>query len=120
MSIPTSIEAVAVVVLLFIPGYLFLQFTKSAVAFVPQSVDARYFFAVITWGGLIHGAAFYWTLSLIDSYQEGTLLEEHAISASIWAVLTLVVAPSLRALPVPGSSSRSGSTACSTWSPWTR
>lgn len=62
MNIPTSVEAVAVIVILFIPGYVFLQFTKSAVAFVPQAVDARYFFAVITWGGLIHLAASYWTL----------------------------------------------------------
>ena len=54
MNIPTSIEAIAVIVILFIPGYVFLQFTKNAAAFVPQHVDARYFFAVITWGGLLH------------------------------------------------------------------
>ena len=93
MSIPTSIEAVTVVVLLFIPGYIFLQFTKSAVAFIPESVDARYFFAVITWGGLIHGVALPWTLPLIDWYQDGALREHHTMYAVLWAIPTLVLAP---------------------------
>ncbi len=92
MSIPTSVEAIAVIVLFLIPGYVFLQFTKSAVAFIPQSVDARYFFAVITWGGLIHFAASRWTIPIIDWYQNDQL-DEHTAYVLRWAVLTLGVGP---------------------------
>lgn len=94
MSIPTTVEAIAVIILIFIPGYVFLQFTKSAVTFVPRSIDARYFFAVITWGGLVHLAAAYFSLPLLGWYQDGQL-EHHAVYAAIWSVLVLVVAPLL-------------------------
>lgn len=92
MSIPTSVEAIAIIVLVFIPGYVFLQFTKSAVAFVPQTVDARYFFAVITWGGLIHITASHWTIPVLEWYQNDQL-DEHVRYVLIWAVLTLGVGP---------------------------
>ena len=95
MSIPTSVEAITVIVLFLIPGYVFLQFTKRAVAFVPQSVDARYFFAVITWGGLTHGLALYWTFPLINWYQDGTLRDHHSLYIVIWAGMTLVIGPLL-------------------------
>lgn len=92
MNIPTSVEAITVIVLIFIPGYIFLQFTKGAVAFVPQTVDARYFFAVITWGGLIHVAAVYWTAPIIGWYQNDQF-DEHMAYVFVWAILTLVVGP---------------------------
>lgn len=94
MSIPTTLEAIVIIVLLFIPGYIFLQFTKSAVAFIPQVVDARYFFAVITWGGVIHFGAMYFSLQLLDWYQEGHL-EHHVVFLVIWGVLVLVLGPLL-------------------------
>jgi hypothetical protein len=64
------------------------------VAFIPQVTDARYFFAVIIWGGLIHAGAAYWTLSLLDWYQNGQL-RHHATYVVFWAILTLVIAPLL-------------------------
>jgi hypothetical protein len=93
MSIPTSVEAVVVIVLIFIPGYVFLQFTRSAVAFIPQTIDARYFFAVITWGGLIHALMLWWTLDLLRWYEHGTLVDEHPIAMALWGIITLVVLP---------------------------
>jgi hypothetical protein len=92
VNIPTSLEAVAVIVLLFIPGYIFLQFTRGAVAFVPQNTDARYFFAVITWGGLIHLAFFWRTRDILDWYLEKSL-DEHELATAVWAFVVLVLAP---------------------------
>lgn len=92
MNIPTSVEAIAIIVLIFIPGYIFLQFTKRAVAFIPQSIDARYFFAVIVWGGLIHAGASYWQLPILDWYQDGQL-RYHTAYVVIWALLALILAP---------------------------
>lgn len=92
MNIPASLEAVAVVVLLFIPGYIFLQFTREAVAFVPQSADARYFFAVITWGGIIHLLFFAWTQRLLDWYLAKSLAS-HEIEVALWAMCALIAAP---------------------------
>lgn len=92
MSIPTSVEAVAVIVLLFIPGYIFLQVTREAVAFIPQSTDARYFFAIITWGGLIHLAFFWWTSHILDWYL-GKSLGQHEFTVAIWVFVVLILAP---------------------------
>ncbi len=92
MNIPTSVEAITVIVLIFIPGYIFLQFTKGAVAFVPQTVDARYFFALITWGGLVHIIAVRWTIPIIDWYQNDQI-DEHLAYVLRWVILTLGVGP---------------------------
>lgn len=62
---------------------------------MPQTVDARYFFAVITWGGLIHLAASYWTIALIDWYEDGALIDQHGVYALIWGIVTLVLGPLL-------------------------
>lgn len=94
MSIPTTVEAIAVIILIFIPGYIFLQFTKGAVAFIPQSVDARYFFAVITWGGLVHLATAWSSIPLLRWYQDHQL-EDHLLYAIVWSILVLVVFPLL-------------------------
>lgn len=91
-SIPTSIEAITVIIVIFIPDYVFLQFTRGAVAFVPQSVDARYFFAVITWGGIIHIGAFRWTRNVLDWYIEDTLAN-HETYALVGAAFVLLIAP---------------------------
>ncbi len=92
MNIPTSLEAVAVIVILFIPGYIFLQVTREAVAFVPQNTDARYFFAVITWGGLIHLMFFWWTRNLLDWYLSDEL-GRHDTTVAIWVLVVLLLAP---------------------------
>ena len=94
MNIPTSIEAIVVIVLVFIPGYMFLQFAKNTVAFLPKDVDARYFFSLIVWGGLIHAPASHWTLRIIDWYALGDL-REHSTYLITWAVIVLVVFPVL-------------------------
>jgi hypothetical protein len=72
MSIPTSIEAISVIIIIFIPGYVFLQLTRGVVDFVPQSFDDRYFFAVIIWGGIVHIGAFRWTQNVLEWYLNGT------------------------------------------------
>lgn len=92
MNIPTTVEAVAVIAILFIPGYIFLQFTKSAVAFVPQGADARYFFAVLTWGGLIHLSFYWWTRRLLDWYLSNEL-DQHDRELALWALIVLVATP---------------------------
>ena len=86
-----------VVVILFTPGYIFLQFTKNAVAFIPQGVDARYFFAVISWGSLIHLAFFWWTRSVLDWYLAQSL-NRHELEVALWAFTVLVAAPLLTGL----------------------
>lgn len=92
MNIPTSVEAIAVIAILFIPGYIFLQFTKNAVAFIPQNVDARYFFAVITWGGLLHLGFFWWTRIVLEWYLSDDL-DDHQWEVARWAAIVLVIAP---------------------------
>jgi hypothetical protein len=62
------------------------------VAFIPQVTDARYFFAVIVWGGLIHACASYWTLPILDWYQDAQL-RHHTPYIVIWSILTLILAP---------------------------
>ena len=82
----------AVVAILFIPGYIFLQFTKNAVAFIPQAVDARYFFAVVTWGGLAHLSFYWWTEDVLGWYLAGAL-DQHEGELALWGFLVLIAAP---------------------------
>jgi hypothetical protein len=86
------VEAVIVLVIVFVPGYIFLQFTKQSVAFISKEIDARYFFSLIVWGGLIHAVGAYWTLQIIDWYNQGTL-REHPAFVIIWALILLVATP---------------------------
>lgn len=92
MGLPTTIEAITVILIVFIPGYVFLQFSKRAVAHLPQAVDARYFFAVISWGGAIHAAASFWTIPLIRWYRQGEI-NDHTVYLLIWGVVVLFVGP---------------------------
>lgn len=92
MNIPTSLEAVIILIIVFIPGYIFLQFTKQSVAFISREIDARYFFSLIVWGGLIHALGAYWTLPVIDWYNQGTLRESSKFVV-IWALCLLVGTP---------------------------
>lgn len=92
MNIPTSLEAIVVIVLVFIPGYMFLQFISHSVAFLPKEVDARYFFALIVWGGVIHATGAPLTIPVIDWYTEGTL-RDHTLYLVLWAMLLLVLWP---------------------------
>lgn len=95
MNIPTSLEAV--VVILFVPGYIFLQFTKNAVAFIAQTVDARYFFAVVTWGGLIHLSFYWWTERVLEWYLTDDLAQREGW-VGLWALVVLIAAPLLAGL----------------------
>lgn len=92
MSIPTSIETIFIIIIVFIPGFIFLQLTKNTVAYIRQEVDARYFFAVIVWGGVIHLLMSYWSIHIVDFYLGGTL-RDHVLQTVFWAVVTLLLVP---------------------------
>lgn len=94
MNIPTSLEAIIIIVLIFIPGYLFLQFTKQTVAFVSKEVDARYFFALVVWGGIIHATSAYWTLPIINWYQNEAMTENSWYILR-WSLAVLIALPIL-------------------------
>lgn len=67
---------------------------KHSVAFLAKEVDARYFFSLIVWGGLIHALGAPWTLSIIDWYQSGEL-RSHSLYLILWALLLLILLPIL-------------------------
>lgn len=87
MALPTTIEALLVIILVFVPGYIFLQFTKNAVAFVPQSADARYFLAVVAWGVLFHCLASPFSSNVVTWYRRGDL-GAHMTYLVFWGLLT--------------------------------
>ncbi|MCO5216247.1 MAG: DUF6338 family protein [Thermomicrobiales bacterium] len=92
MDIPTSIQAIIVVMVVFIPGYIFLTFVRQSVAFMSKQADARFFFAVIAWGGLIHAATIWMSIPIYDWYLWGDL-REHWWGITWRAVFILGVVP---------------------------
>lgn len=94
MTLPTSIEAVAVIVLLFIPGYILQQSMRRSIPYSSHAVDARYFFGLIVCGGFIHLLFAWWTPSLIDWYRAGTL-RSHALPVVAWVTFVIFLTPML-------------------------
>ena len=94
MNLPTSLEAVAVIILLFIPGYVFQQSMRRAIPFVSKAVDARYFFSLIVCGGVVHLLYAWWTPTLIDWYLDGRL-RDHPVAVVIWIVTVVFVTPAI-------------------------
>lgn len=93
MSLPTTLNALIVVALVFIPGIIFGQLIRRSIAHFPETVDARHFLAMGASGLFLHTLVFpLGTRSIWAWYRDGTL-DEHVLATYVWFLLVVFVWP---------------------------
>lgn len=95
MSLPTTFEALIIIALVFVPGFIFVQLIRRAIAHFPESVDARHFLAILAAGMFLHVLAYpissRW---IVDWYLDGTL-HKHWTPVWLWLVGVVFLWPVL-------------------------
>jgi hypothetical protein len=98
VSIPTTYEALIIVVLVFVPGIILSQLVRSAISFYPDAFNAWHFVAMGATGLFLHTLVFpFWTRFVLDWYLSGTL-EEHWLSSYLWFVMVIFIWPVIAGL----------------------
>jgi hypothetical protein len=93
MSLPTTYEALIIIALLFVPGFIFVQLIRRAIAHFPEQVDARHFVAILAAGLFLHTVIFpFSTRHIVDWYVGGTL-HEHWKLTYVWLVVAVFIWP---------------------------
>ncbi len=93
MNIPTTLEALIIIVLIFIPGMILSQLLRSAVAFYPSEPNAWHFLSMGAIGLALHVPVFLaWTHFLVEWYREGTLPEQW-VNATLWVLFAIFLWP---------------------------
>ena len=105
MNLPTTYEAVVILALLLLPGYIFGQVAGRAIAHSSDAIDVRYIFRIFATGIALHACLFpYWTVDLVRLYNADLL--STAIDRTFWWFVTTsflwpVVAGTLVGLLIP-------------------
>lgn len=93
MSVPTTLNALIVVALVFIPGIIFGQLIRRSIAHFPETVDARHFLTMGASGLFLHTLAFpLGTRWIWGWYRDGTL-DDHVLATYVWFLLVVFVWP---------------------------
>lgn len=93
MSLPTTLEAVVIIALVFVPGFIFVQLIRRAIAHFPDSVDARHFVAILAAGMFLHVLIYpVSTRWIVDWYLSGSL-QEHWTVAYLWLIVAVFLWP---------------------------
>lgn len=99
MILPTTVEAIAVVALLFVPGFVAENLWASIVGRDDErQIDLRYMLTLFTLSMIVHALLYYWPGStVLNAYFDDELVEVQRLMA-IWLVLALLLVPILLAL----------------------
>lgn len=93
MALPTTIEAVVIIALIFVPGFIFVQLIRRAIAHFPESVDARHFVAILAAGMFLHVLIYPISTRWIVSWYLSDSLQENLTAVWLWLVLAIFVWP---------------------------
>lgn len=91
---PTSVEAVIVLVLLVSPGVIFTQLARRSIAHIEESTDIRFLVTMITTGAALHVVAFPWSNRVLGFYLNGQL-GSHRGELYFWAIVVVFGVPAL-------------------------
>lgn len=95
MSLPTTLDALIAVALIFVPGFIFGQLIRRTIAHFPETVDGRHFLAIFASGVFLHVLVFpFWTRFILDWYLDGTIAE-HWFATYAWILFVIFIWPVL-------------------------
>ncbi len=95
MSAPATLEALLILGLVFVPGYLFLIFARRSNIGAPEKLEARDFLMMLAIGATIHLLALlvpFGTPWLIGWYVEGSRDEQIGL-VGLWALFVIILGP---------------------------
>lgn len=95
MSLPTTLDALIAVALIFVPGFIFGQLIRRTIANVPETVDGRHFLAIFASGLFLHVLIFpFWTSSIMEWYLDG-VIAAHWRATYAWMLFVIFIWPAL-------------------------
>jgi len=93
MALPTTLNALIVVALVFVPGIIFGQLIRRSIAHFPETVDARHFLAMGASGLFLHTLIYpVWTRCVYSWYRNGAL-DEHWVGTYVWFLVVIFLWP---------------------------
>jgi len=95
MNVPTTYEALVIVVLIFVPGIIFSQLVRRAIMFYPEQMHGWHFLSFGAVGLFLHTLMFpFGTKWVIDWYVAGTI-DKYWFWTFLWFVFTIFLWPVL-------------------------
>ena len=101
---PATFQALLIVVLVVVPGFVFSQFTRRSLGpTIQDKVDWRYVISIIARGILLHltfPGSYLWTLDIARqyrSYRSEDLLD-NLLPTGVWAIIVLYLWPTVTAM----------------------
>ncbi len=91
---PTSVEAVIILVFLVSPGVIFFQFARFSIANLKETTDVRLLVTMITAGVAIHVIAFPWSNRILNYYFDSQLFR-HRWEIFLWAIVVVFATPAV-------------------------
>jgi hypothetical protein len=92
-GLPTTIEALIIILLVISPGYVFTQIARRSIAHIQEPTDLRFLLTVITAGFGIQAIVFpVFTRNLFTYYRADTLVD-HQTEAYLWLVVVCFLGP---------------------------
>lgn len=93
MGIPATFEALIIIVLILVPGFLFLLLSRGAIAHSSELADFRYLLLVVSTGVVLQAMAWpFGGLWIVKNYTGGTLDDQQAW-ALVWFLMVTIVWP---------------------------
>lgn len=93
MSIPTTYEALIIVVLVFVPGIILSQIIRSSIVFYPEQINAWHFISMGAVGLFLHALVYpLWTWRIAKWYFAGTI-DNHWAGVYAWFVVVIFLWP---------------------------
>lgn len=93
MNVPTTIEAVVILIVILLPGYICSVVLGKSVAHISESIDLRYVLRVLAIGTALHAVLFPVGASrLVQQYSNGAL-DYGSWTLWAWALVSIFVAP---------------------------
>jgi hypothetical protein len=91
---PTTIEALVIVALVLLPGFVLARVAGGVIAFAREPGDMRFLLPTITCGTFVHIALSWRTVQIVDHYGDGTL-SNHSWQVVSWGFVLVFAAPAV-------------------------
>ena len=91
---PTTFQALLILVLFIVPGFIMMQTFTGARAYSERS-DLKFVIQSALFGSLIHIFFAWWTIELYSSYVDGALLTDSFGQFYLWLAVVIFAAPAL-------------------------
>lgn len=93
MTLPTTLDALIIVALIFIPGMICGQLIRRTIPHFSETIDARHFLSMGALGLLLHTPLFpLWTRHVFDWYLNNTI-DNHWFATYVWFLVAVFLWP---------------------------